>query len=595
MTERKALATWVDLQLAGVRWLAYLASAAGFALILLADPRRLTVTLSSLPVAGVVAALLLYNLLVTLFAWVGWLPKLLPAGTLLMDILLAAVAYLALKPVSQPVHLVSDPLIFLVLLPVVTASVRFGWPAGVAVALSAGGARAGIMLAATPDPAAPATLLAFLFGLVALLGLGFLSGFMADRVLRQGTEKEESAAAGEAARLRKALRREEALQEITSTLSDTLNFERALEQSLDVADKAMIEWGARGGLFSLIFLFSGETKLRLAAARQLPRYELKQSITADSGIIAKCLEQADIVVSQSPRTDPQLTSFTGLSNCHVAAAVPLRAGFETYGVMVFATGAFRQFDHDQLDLFSGIAERATIAVHNAMLYQSLQSEKDRIVQIEEDARRKLSRDLHDGPTQSVSAIAMRLNFVRKMLANQPEQMWEELETIEKLAQQTVKDIRHMLFTLRPLVLETEGLVPAIRALVEKVRETTDINIQVREVGTASSQLDESQAGVLFFIIEEALGNARKYSQASLVDVKLWIEDGYFIAQVADNGVGFDSNLVLGNYETRGSLGMVNMRERAELINGTLKVKSAPGRGTAITVVVPLTKQATRAA
>jgi signal transduction histidine kinase len=373
---------------------------------------------------------------------------------------------------------------------------------------------------------------------------------------------------------------------MTGTLGDTLSFEKVIESALDVATNTMAEWDPQGSQVGMVFLFTEGGRMRLAAARNLPRYESGQGIAGQEGIVARCLENAEIVVRRSPFQDPELHAYTGISNCLVAAAVPLRAGLENYGAMVFATSAFDMYKQEQLDLFTALASRAALALSNALLYENLQVEKDRIVAIENEAKRRLSRDLHDGPTQSVSAIAMRLNFMRKALLDKPDRLTKELELVEQLALQTVSEIRHMLFTLRPLVLETQGLVPALRALVEKTQQMAPLNIRIREMGDGAKLLDNNQSAVIFHVVEEALGNARKYSEAKLIEIRLWTEDNLFVAQIADNGIGFNVDEVLGNYESRGSLGMVNMRERAALVDGSLDVQSTPGKGTKITLVVP---------
>ena len=109
-------------------------------------------------------------------------------------------------------------------------------------------------------------------------------------------------------------------------------------------------------------------------------------------------------------------------------------------------------------------------------------------------------------------------------------------------------------------------------------------------GDTGDLLNPQAQGVLFHIIEEAIGNARKHAQASSVDVRLWNEDGLVVTRIQDDGVGFDVDDVMTGYSSRGSLGMLNMRERAETIDGSIQVNSSPGKGTAITVVVPLDKQ-----
>ena len=105
-----------------------------------------------------------------------------------------------------------------------------------------------------------------------------------------------------------------------------------------------------------------------------------------------------------------------------------------------------------------------------------------MAEAQDEARRKLARDLHDGPTQSVSAIAMRVNFARRLMERDVAEAGEELYKIEDLARKTTKEIRHMLFTLRPLVLESQGLTAALQAMAEKVNETYNQNVIVEMTG-----------------------------------------------------------------------------------------------------------------
>jgi len=587
MTSRRDSAMWMDLQIAGMRWVAYGAAALGFALAWLIDPQRAPFPFDTASALVLIGSALLGNAVITGLAYGGWLQEFLPAGALVFDVLLAVVAYILHGPASDAVGLAADPLYFIALLPVITAAIRFHWAGGVSVGLVVGLVRMIVLLWGMPGPFASANLLPALFGLFFLLGAAFLSGFLVERVLRQEGASSRAAGRGEVESLRAAAQHADALQEMTSALTAPTSFERVLELALDAAEGAMTERGAKGGLLALVFLFGDGEQLRLVTARHLPRYDLATKIRGESGIVAMCLEEGDAVVSQSPQTDPELCVYTRVADCKVAAAVPLRAGFESYGAMVFASDAVESFSPGQLDFFSAIAGRATIALHNAMLYQNLQAEKDRIVAVEEEARRKLSRDLHDGPTQAISAIAMRLSFVRKRMLGNPRLLESELETIEKLALQTVKEIRRMLFALRPLVLETEGLVSALQSLADRIQETDKLELRVQEVDEATNHLDSNQAGVVFYLVEEALGNARKHSQASLVDVRMSVEEDLFVARVTDNGVGFDPHEVVRGYESRGSLGMVNMRERAELINASMDIKSSPGQGTTVTFVVPL--------
>ena len=227
----------------------------------------------------------------------------------------------------------------------------------------------------------------------------------------------------------------------------------------------------------------------------------------------------------------------------------------------------------------------------AQLYRNLRQEKDRLMEVQDEAQKKLARDLHDGPTQAVAALAMRANFVRRLLERDPKQAGEELFKMEDLARKTTREIRHMLFTLRPLVLESQGLTAALVQLAAKLKETHGQNVIVEAEPNLDDRLEMNHQGVLFYIVEEALNNARKHAQAEHLWVRLKTQGDVLTVEIQDDGVGFNVGAVEANYDRRGSLGMVNMRERAEMINGAVRIDSAEGRGTRIMVFIPLTEAA----
>ena len=150
----------------------------------------------------------------------------------------------------------------------------------------------------------------------------------------------------------------------------------------------------------------------------------------------------------------------------------------------------------------------------------------------------------------------------------------------------------MLFTLRPLVLESEGLDAALRAMAEKMHETYDQNVLVEVDHKVVEALESSRQTVMFYIAEEAVNNARKHAQAAHIWVRIrQLQPDVAVLEIQDDGVGFNVGSVDTNYERRGSLGMVNMRERTELVSGILRITSAEGKGTTIQVQIPLTEEA----
>jgi signal transduction histidine kinase len=186
---------------------------------------------------------------------------------------------------------------------------------------------------------------------------------------------------------------------------------------------------------------------------------------------------------------------------------------------------------------------------------------------------------------------MRINFARRLMERDLKATGEELQKIEDLARRTTKEIRHMLFTLRPLVLESQGLVAALEAMAEKMDETYNQNVLIEADPRVIPDLEIGKQTIIFYIAEEAVNNARKHAQAAHIWVRLKsVEEDLAMLEIQDDGVGFNVGSVDASYDQRGSLGMVNMRERAELINGMIRIHSAQGEGTRIQVWIPLTEE-----
>ncbi len=379
---------------------------------------------------------------------------------------------------------------------------------------------------------------------------------------------------------------------LISELSATLNYQRVLELSLDLSASALAELDAPMERFvRAVLLFAqneqGENELQVATARNLSPIDLRVTLPGTSGILARVLDDGRPISSQNFHQDPELKRFLALGECKSIYCYPLRAGLDTYGLLLFAHIEANFFTTDHCELLDIVGNQAVIALQNARLYQDLEQEKERMMAIQEESRKKLARDLHDGPTQSVAAIAMRVNFARRLMERDSKAALEELFKIEDLARHTTKEIRHMLFTLRPLVLESQGLVATLNSMAGKMKETYNQNVVIdAPVGVVES-LEQTKQAVVFYIAEEAVNNARKHAKAENIYVRLkMLRENLVLLEIQDDGVGFDVKAVGSSYENRGSLGMVNMRERTELVNGIFHVESEPGRGARIHVVIP---------
>jgi signal transduction histidine kinase len=388
-----------------------------------------------------------------------------------------------------------------------------------------------------------------------------------------------------------------AIYELSSTLTATLSYRRVLDSALDLAYTALNpnpdpdEPDSDERVVSAVFLFR-EHQLRIGSARRFTNADLRINLEGNEGILKKLLEGGDPILTTDIGYDPELGRIIALRACSSAYCFPLRSGFNVYGAMLFAHPDPNYFTNDRRGLLDIIGRQAVIAIQNASLYQDLVEEKERMIEVQEEARKKLARDLHDGPTQSVAAIAMRVNLARRIMSKNVDEAKNELVKIEELAHRTTKEIRHMLFTLRPLILESQGLNAALQAMAEKMRETFSQNVIINIDENLLDDMEMGKQGVIFYIIEEATNNARKHANAPHIWVRLRsFENGIALLEIEDDGLGFDVAAVTKSYDKRGSLGMVNLRERAELVNGLLNVDSSPGNGTRVQVYIPLTEEA----
>jgi signal transduction histidine kinase len=494
----------------------------------------------------------------------------------------------------------SDPawvdVIWVALLPLASASLYFHWIGGVLLVLL----NMAIQFWFAVGLLEPLDILLLLLMLPIYLVVGAPLAYVGQRLGGGGDLFASLRARGQSeSQADKAEReRRQTIFELISALSESLNYQRVLATSLDLSARALVQLDVSAKqLVSAVLLFTegGGDKaptLKVAAARSMMSADLRTTLTGTRGVLGRTIDEGEPRLTRTANKDPELSQFVTLQKCRSAYCLPLRRGLDAYGILFFSHPDPDFFTPDRREVLDIVGNQSVIAIQNARLYQDLELEKERMMEIQEEARKKMARDLHDGPTQSVSAIAMRVNFARRLMERDLDAASEEMYKIEDLARRTTKEIRHMLFTLRPLVLESQGLVAALESMAEKMKETYDQNVVIQADQRVVEELEAGKQAVAFYIAEEAVNNARKHARADHIWVRLkMLKNNISLLEIEDDGIGFDVGAVGSSYESRGSLGMVNMRERTELVNGVLRVDSTRGSGTRIQVVIPLTEDA----
>jgi signal transduction histidine kinase len=535
-----------------------------------------------------VVVLLLLNGLYAGLLWASFFPNWLAVLATIFDTIFAILLFVMLERVNRF-------LLPIMLFPVITAGVRWNTEAGLLVALPIVINYAIPLLPALRgDTSRPEQVGAFLNLGVNALTL-FLAGALPGPFVRQRIEIAEEVNEKELDRLRIANERNKFISDMALTLSSTLDYRKVLRATIDMAFSAMTEVGAKKDItnetttIGMVLLFEGDGRLRVAVGRNIARTDQGRRINAEDGLIGETIKTAETTISHKAQRDKVLTSFASTPSCRSAICAPLRAGFNTYGVILFCSTKSNFFGEDHKALLNTFCSQAIIALQNAQLFEDVHREQQKILEKESEARRKLARDLHDGPTQSIAAIVMRLNFIKMVLQKEElDKAYEEIVKVEEIAQQTTQEIRTMLFAMRPVILETQGLVPALMQYAERLNGNESFQVSIINHGY-DGQLGQESEGVIFAIVEEAIGNAKKHAQASEIKVSLVTRDDSLLVEIRDNGIGFDVEATQSTYDQRTSLGMINMNERAELVGGYCSIESARGRGTAVKVEIPFVR------
>jgi signal transduction histidine kinase len=234
-----------------------------------------------------------------------------------------------------------------------------------------------------------------------------------------------------------------------------------------------------------------------------------------------------------------------------------------------------------------LSASAGIALEYVRLTSELANERLRQVRIAEETRRRLARDLHDGVAQTLANTALGIEIVQRRAETDLPGALAELESVRQRVLEAQHGLRDILFALRPVVLEEEGLTGAVRALAQRMDGTVGTRVVPRQVDATTRLAPEVEAGA-FHVVREAVTNAIKTGRAQNVAIDVRDATRAVSVLVEDDGVGFDVAAVLAGYSSRGSLGLLQMRESARQIGGRLTIDSSPGHGTKIELHVPVT-------
>jgi signal transduction histidine kinase len=326
-----------------------------------------------------------------------------------------------------------------------------------------------------------------------------------------------------------------------------------------------------------------EDTLRLAAsAGRAPAATMTQDAAAVAALRAPAAElcPADDAVG--------LPFATAMARMGVVLGVPLTDRGELVGVLCLAPRSPGEaFTAADRRLLRALASQAGPAVHAVQLTGALQASlaalrrsRERLIAAQEEERRRIQRDLHDGLGPTLAGMRLRLEACLDLAQGTSPRLIAELERLDALVGQASADIRRLVHDLRPAVLDQLGLVPALRQHIERFGRDTGLTVHL----TADAHLAVPPAAevAIYRVVQEALVNVQKHARAGRVDIRLGQHGEWLVLAIRDDGVGLTGD---GHGADAGT-GLRGIQERADLLGGVLEVTSQPQAGTELVVRVP---------
>jgi signal transduction histidine kinase len=266
-----------------------------------------------------------------------------------------------------------------------------------------------------------------------------------------------------------------------------------------------------------------------------------------------------------------------LGNTRTILSVPMKTRQRTVGVLsVYNKEGEGGFTDRDAELATFFANQAAAAIENARLYE--QTREYAVV----EERNRLARELHDSVTQSLFSVTLLSEAALNLLERDPAKARERLERANELAQGALAEMRALIFQLRPMTLQEEGLLSALKKHLSALHSRYGRVVELSVTGS-ERRLPAPVEDAAFRIVQESLNNVVKHSNASRSYVTLTFETESLQVSTVDNGIGFD----LSAPRPLPTLGMSSMRERADAVGGRLTIESALGRGTRLTAHLPI--------
>jgi signal transduction histidine kinase len=346
-----------------------------------------------------------------------------------------------------------------------------------------------------------------------------------------------------------------------------------------IADR--VAYGKRATPYEVLTSFSGRLGEAYSAEDVLPRMArvLAEGVGAERATVwlrvGGTLRPAASWPGDGPPGDPTPLPEDGVPALgYAGSAFEVRDRGEVLGALAVSMPANDPITPDKERLARDLAGQAGLVLRNAGLIEELRASRQRIVAAQDDERRRLERNIHDGAQQQLVALAVKLRLLEQLARRDPERAAATAAQLQAEATEALEDLRDLARGIYPPLLADRGLVAALEAQARK--STVPVTISPDGLGRYAAEVESA----VYFCCLEALQNVAKYAEATRAEVRLAVDDGELAFEVVDDGVGFDPATALGS-------GLQGMADRLEALGGRLDVGSTLGGGTTVRGRVPL--------
>lgn len=295
---------------------------------------------------------------------------------------------------------------------------------------------------------------------------------------------------------------------------------------------------------------------------------------------------------QEGMKDPYVCPKAGCESKYVFVVVPLMAHEKLLGLLSVRKMEDRPFEKSDINTLTTVGRQLGVAIENRRFWEELQEREHQkgliltqVIKAQEEERKRIARELHDETSQSLAALSIGLKSASITSNSNPDQSAKLLENLKAQLGDIIKEIHKIVYDLRPSLLDDIGFIPAIRWFAVNRLQPLGIASDVFVKGAVTRLLPEMETAI-FRILQEAITNAAKYSQAKNMTIEIIFSKDLLEVKVSDDGVGFDREKA---FSGKKGLGLLGMRERASLLNGVLEINSRPGKGTSINLIVPFSQ------